>query len=85
MFLAEAIRLKVLLEERVARGTVAPAFALDLLERMSAGASTDLEARRALVDPLTDRERTVLRYLTGSSRIPRSRPAIHLNQHAEDP
>jgi LuxR family transcriptional regulator, maltose regulon positive regulatory protein len=65
-FLAEGAQLKALLTERVGRGTVAPAFALDLLERMSAGASSEVDARRALVEPLTDRERTVLRYLSGS-------------------
>ncbi len=63
--LAEA-DLQPLLAQRIERGTAAPAFALDLLERMPAVAPTMNEAKPALVDPLTDRERTILRYLASS-------------------
>jgi LuxR family maltose regulon positive regulatory protein len=63
--LAEA-DLQPLLAQRIERGTVAPAFALDLLERMPGVAPTMNEAKPALVDPLTDRERTILRYLASS-------------------
>jgi LuxR family maltose regulon positive regulatory protein len=65
-FLAEARHLRAVLEERIERGTVAPAFALDLLERMAAPAAARGEAQRARIDPLTERERTVLRYLAGT-------------------
>jgi LuxR family maltose regulon positive regulatory protein len=65
-FLAEAAHLRAVLEERIERGTVAPAFASDLLERMSAPSAAHGEAQRARIDPLTERERTVLRYLAGS-------------------
>ena len=53
-------------KERIERGSVAPAFALDLLERMSAPSAARGAAQRALIDPLTERERTVLRYLAGT-------------------
>ena len=65
-FLAEAPHLRAVLEERIERGSVAPAFALDLLERMSAPSAARGAAQRALIDPLTERERTVLRYLAGT-------------------
>jgi len=65
-FLAEAAHLRAVLEKRIERGTVAPAFARDLLERMSAPSAAHGEAQRARIDPLTERERTVLRYLAGS-------------------
>jgi len=65
-FLAEAADLRAVLEERIERGTVAPAFALDLLERMSNPSAAHGEAQRARIDPLTEREGTVLRYLAGS-------------------
>ena len=65
-FLAEAPHLRAVLEERIERGSVAPAFALDLLERMSAPFAARGAAQRALIDPLTERERTVLRYLAGT-------------------
>src|SRR5437763_1759730 len=61
--LAETTHRRSLLEHRIERGTVAPAFAVDLLERMSGPSAAGNEARRALIDPLTERERTVLRYL----------------------
>ena len=63
--LAEA-DLQPLLAQRIERGTAAPAFALDLLERMPVVAATMNEAKPALVDPLTERERTILRYLASS-------------------
>jgi LuxR family maltose regulon positive regulatory protein len=63
--LAEA-DLQPLLPQRIERGTAAPAFALDLLERMPGVAPTVNEAKPALVDPLTERERTILRYLASS-------------------
>ena len=65
-FLAESPHLRAVLEERIERGSVAPAFALDLLERMSAPSAARGAAQRALIDPLTERERTVLRYLAGT-------------------
>ena len=45
---------------------MAPGFAVDLLERMSAPSAARGAAQRALIDPLTERERTVLRYLAGT-------------------
>ena len=65
LILAEA-DLQPLLAQRIERGTAAPAFALDVLERMPGVAPAVNEAKRALVDPLTDRERTILRYLASS-------------------
>jgi LuxR family maltose regulon positive regulatory protein len=62
-FLTGVPELRDLLDRRIERGTLAPAFALDLLERTTAGTG---RSRRALVDPLTDREQTVLRYLTST-------------------
>ena len=43
-----------------------PGFALELLERISGASAADTEARRTLIDPLTERERTVLRYLAST-------------------
>ena len=65
-FLGAVPDLAGLLERRVQRGTVVPGFAVDLLERMSGEPVVAPEARRALVDPLTGRERTVLRYLAST-------------------
>jgi LuxR family maltose regulon positive regulatory protein len=65
LILAEA-DLQPLLAQRIERGTAAPPFALDVLERMPGVAPAVNEAKRALVDPLTDRERTILRYLASS-------------------
>ena len=65
-FLAEAEALRPLLERRIERGSAVPGFALDLLERMSGGSPAAAEVRRALIDPLTERERTVLRYLAST-------------------
>jgi LuxR family maltose regulon positive regulatory protein len=66
-FLTAEAELRDLLTRRVEWGTLTPAFALDLLERMTGGPlAVTVQARRALVDPLTDREQTVLRYLTST-------------------
>ncbi len=65
-FLTETPYLRALLQERIERGTVVPAFAVDLLERMSAPSVAGLDAQRARIDPLTERERTMLRYLAGA-------------------
>ena len=65
-FLAEAGALRPLLERRIESGSAVPGFALDLLERMSGGSPAAAEVRRALIDPLTERERTVLRYLAST-------------------
>jgi LuxR family transcriptional regulator, maltose regulon positive regulatory protein len=65
-FLAEAGLLQPLLERRIESGSAAPEFALDLMERMSHVSPAVAEARSALVDPLTGRERTVLRYLAST-------------------
>jgi LuxR family transcriptional regulator, maltose regulon positive regulatory protein len=64
-FLAEE-DLRPLLERRIERGSAVPEFALDLLDRLSNAAVADVELRRPLVDPLTERERTVLRYLAST-------------------
>jgi len=65
-FLAQPTELQPLLAQRLERGTAAPAFARDLLERLPGTAPTTTKAGTALIDPLTDRERTVLRYLASS-------------------
>lgn len=67
-FLHEVIDLRPLLERRLARGTASPAFAVDLLEHATGGARPAVggESRQAAVDPLTGRERTVLRYLAST-------------------
>lgn len=65
-FLAEASAVSGLLPRCLERGTAAPSFALDLLGRMTGGQVDHLDARRALVDPLTERERTILRFLAST-------------------
>ena len=65
-FLVESADLRTLLERRVDLGTVVPGFAIDLMEGMSGALAADVDARRALVDPLTDREWTILRYLAST-------------------
>jgi LuxR family transcriptional regulator, maltose regulon positive regulatory protein len=65
-FLADSGTLRPLLERRIERGSAVPEFALDLLERVSDGSAAVPEIRRALIDPLTGRERTVLRYLAST-------------------
>jgi len=64
-FLAEE-DLRPLLERRIEGGSAVPEFALDLLDRMSGVAAADVELRQPLVEPLTERERTVLRYLAST-------------------
>lgn len=61
-FLAEP-ELAPMLARRVERGTAAPAFALDLIERMTGADPDEARERPAVVEPLTERERTMLRYL----------------------
>ena len=65
-FLAEAAPLRPLLERRIETGTAVPGF-------RARTARTDIrrvrgrhEARRTFIDPLTERERTVLRYLAST-------------------
>jgi LuxR family maltose regulon positive regulatory protein len=65
-FLTEPGPLRPLLERRIENGSAVPEFALDLLERMSDGSAAAAEARYRSVDPLTERERTVLRYLAST-------------------
>jgi LuxR family transcriptional regulator, maltose regulon positive regulatory protein len=65
-FLAEAGPLRPLLERRIETGTAVPGFALELLEQTSDESGADTEARRTFIDPLTERERTVLRYLAST-------------------
>jgi len=54
-----------MLRRRVEHGCAVETFALDLLQRMSDDVD-ELAARRAVVDPLTAREQTVLRYLAST-------------------
>ena len=63
---AKTPELQPLLRLRVDRGSAVPTFALDLLQRMSGDGIDELAARRAMGDPLTVRERTVLRYLAST-------------------
>jgi LuxR family transcriptional regulator, maltose regulon positive regulatory protein len=67
-FLVEAGALQPLLQRRINSGSAVAGFALDLLERISGvdPADADAEVRPALIDPLTERERTVLRYLAST-------------------
>ena len=60
-----------LVERRIDGGSTVPAFALDLLERMTDDTPA-AAARHAHVDPLTERERTVLRHLASSEYRSRS-------------
>ncbi|WP_433505436.1 LuxR C-terminal-related transcriptional regulator [Pseudonocardia halophobica] len=64
-FLAEGAELRLLLQACLERGTAAPGFALDLLGRITAGPEETGEVR-SLADAPTERERTVLRYLSSS-------------------
>jgi LuxR family maltose regulon positive regulatory protein len=63
VFLAEAPELRAQLAQRIEHGTVAPTFAQDLLQRMSTAPVSQLDAQRARIEPLTERDRTILRYL----------------------
>ena len=74
-FLAEAGVLRPLPERRIETGTAVPGFALELLEQTSDESGADTEARRTFIDPLTERERTVLRYLPAPCRMRRSPPS----------
>jgi LuxR family maltose regulon positive regulatory protein len=74
-FLTEVTDLRPLLEQRLERGTVVPGFAVDILQRLSGNAVSAAESR-ALVDPLTMRERTILRYL--ASTLSNAEIAAHL-------
>jgi LuxR family maltose regulon positive regulatory protein len=65
-FLVHATELRSLLRRRVERGSAVPAFALDLLERMSGRGGGEPTAPRTVLEPLTVRERTVLRYLAST-------------------
>ncbi len=65
-FLAEEGLLRPLLERRIERGSAVPGFALELLARMTDGSGGAAELRPPLVEPLTERERTVLRYLAST-------------------
>lgn len=64
-FLAEGTDLRPVLQACLERGTAAPGFVLDLLGRLAAGPE-DTGGVRPLADPPTERERTVLRYLSSS-------------------
>ncbi|HEY0815507.1 MAG TPA: LuxR C-terminal-related transcriptional regulator [Pseudonocardia sp.] len=68
-FLTEGDLLRPVLERRTERGSAVPGFALDLLDRMSGASYADTELR-PLIDPLTERERTVLRYLASTLSNP---------------
>lgn len=65
-FLVDESALRPLLERRIERGTVAPTFALELLDRRSDPSRSEISGRPTLVDPLTTREQTVLRYLASA-------------------
>jgi LuxR family maltose regulon positive regulatory protein len=65
-FLVEEANLRVLLQQRIEQGSAVPAFAIDLLQRMSGSGIDELAVRRAVFDPLTEREQTVLRYLASA-------------------
>jgi LuxR family transcriptional regulator, maltose regulon positive regulatory protein len=65
-FLSEPGPLRPLLDRLIDNGSAAPEFALDLLEQMSNVSPAAAQARHAPVDPLTERERTVLRYLAST-------------------
>ena len=64
-FLAEP-ELAPALARRVERGTAAPAFALDLIGRMTGMDPDGTPERPVVVEPLTERERTMLRYLASA-------------------
>jgi len=64
-FLTEVIDLRPLLERRLEHGTIVPAFAVDVLAQLS-GTPVPVADPSAVVEPLTERERTVLRYLAST-------------------
>jgi LuxR family maltose regulon positive regulatory protein len=65
-FLVDSTELGPLLRHRVERGSAVVTFALDLLQRMSDNGVDDPAALRAVIDPLTAREQTILRYLSST-------------------
>ncbi|MDD7942372.1 LuxR C-terminal-related transcriptional regulator [Actinomycetospora lutea] len=68
-FLAEPALVDVL-RRRVDRGSRAAPFAMDLLERLTGTSPDPAAPRRALVEPLTEREATMLRYLASTLSNP---------------
>ncbi|PVZ05400.1 LuxR C-terminal-related transcriptional regulator [Actinomycetospora cinnamomea] len=64
-FLAEP-SLTDLLRRRIDRGSGAASFAVDLLERLTGTTPDPAVRRRALAEPLTEREATMLRYLAST-------------------
>lgn len=65
-FLVDPERLRPLLQACLEHGTAAPAFVLDLLARIDGDSGGPGPGVRPLADPPTERERTVLRYLSSS-------------------
>ena len=63
-FLTEVIDLRPILERRLENGTIVPGFAVDVLARLSG--DPPFPDPLAFIDPLTERERTVLRYLAST-------------------
>ncbi|MEJ2889186.1 LuxR C-terminal-related transcriptional regulator [Actinomycetospora aeridis] len=68
-FLAEPALAEVL-RRRVDLGSGAVGFAVDLLERRTGGPADHTPPRRALAEPLTEREATMLRYLASTLSNP---------------
>lgn len=68
-FLAEA-ELADVLRRRVDRGSGAAPFAVDLLARLTGAPAEPGAPRRALAEPLTEREATILRYLASTLSNP---------------
>lgn len=64
-FRSEVLDLRPLLERRLEQGTVAPVFTVDLLARLS-GTPVPVTGPSVFTEPLTGRERTVLRYLAST-------------------
>ncbi len=64
-FLAEP-ELALPMARLVERGSAAPAFALDLIGRLSGVDSDESGSHHIIVEPLTERERTMLRYLASA-------------------
>jgi LuxR family maltose regulon positive regulatory protein len=64
-FLAEPA-LAALVARRVDRGTAVPTFAVDILERLRGTPADERARQRGRLEPLTERERTMLRYLASA-------------------
>ncbi|MFC5994976.1 LuxR C-terminal-related transcriptional regulator [Pseudonocardia hispaniensis] len=64
-FLVESAELRALLTDRIEAGTAATAFAVDLLRRMS-GRGPHPPAPAKPIEPLTEREQVVLRYMAST-------------------